>query len=195
MPVGGTVPNPVPIRTGAGNEYTMRKPSESQDEDRSLLQRVAQGDQVAFAALYDRYGASSFGMALKICNSRALAEDVVQEAFLSIWQRAGRFDPDRGSAAAYLFAAVHNKAVDAVRHEESLRRREEGAADFTVETEGEEVVEAAWLGVRRTEVRSAVARLSPVQREALELAYFEGLTYSEVADKLGIPLGTAKTPD
>src|ERR1700716_1916984 len=95
-------PNPVPIRAGAGNEYTMRKPSESQDEDRSLLQRVARGDQAAFAALYDRYGASSFGMALKICNSRALAEDVVQEAFLSIWQRAGRFDPDRGSVAAYL---------------------------------------------------------------------------------------------
>ncbi len=171
----------------------MRKPGESQDEDRSLLQRVAGGDRDAFAALYDRYGASSFGMALKICNNRALAEDVVQEAFLSIWQRAGRFDSERGSVAAYLFAAVHNKAVDAVRHEESLRRREEGVADFATETEGEEVVEAAWLGVRRKEVRSAVARLSPVQREALELAYFEGLTYSEVADKLGIPLGTAKT--
>jgi RNA polymerase sigma-70 factor (ECF subfamily) len=186
-------PNPVPIRTGAGDEYMVRKPNESQDEDRSLLQRVARGDQVAFAVLYDRYGASCFGMALKICNNRALAEDVVQEAFLSIWQRAGRFDSERGSVAAYLFAAVHNKAVDAVRHEESLRRREEGVADFATETEGEEVVEAAWLGVRRKEVRSAVARLSPVQREALELAYFEGLTYSEVADKLGIPLGTAKT--
>jgi len=118
---------------------------------------------------------------------------VVQEAFLSIWQRAGRFDPDRGSAAAYLFAAVHNKAVDAVRREESLRRREEGVAECAGETGGEEVVEAAWLGVRRKEVRSAVSRLSPIQREALELAYFEGLTYSEVAEKLGIPLGTAKT--
>jgi RNA polymerase sigma-70 factor (ECF subfamily) len=185
--------NPVPIRTGAGDEYMMRKPSESQDEDRSLFQRVAKGDQAAFAALFDRYGASAFGMALKICSNRALAEDVVQEAFLSIWQRAGRFDPERGTVAAYLFAAVHNKAVDAVRHEESLRRREEGVADFTTETGGEEVVEAAWLGVRRKEVRSAVARLSPIQREALELAYFEGLTYREVADKLGIPLGTAKT--
>lgn len=171
----------------------MRKRNEHQDEDRALLTRVAQGDQAALAALYDRYGASTFGLALKICNSRALAEDVVQEAFLSIWQRAGRFDPERGSASAYLFAAVHNKAVDAVRHEESLRRREEGAGDLPTETPADEVVEAAWLAVRRTEVRSAVARLSPVQREALELAYFEGLTYSEVADKLGIPLGTAKT--
>lgn len=171
----------------------MRKPNDSQDEDRALLARVARGDQSAFAALYDRYGASTFGFALKICNNRALAEDVVQEAFLSIWQRAGRFDPERGTVSAYLFAAVHNKAVDAVRHESSLRRREEGVGDLPTETPADEVVEAAWLGVRRTEVRSAVARLSPVQREALELAYFEGLTYSEVADKLGIPLGTAKT--
>ena len=171
----------------------------SEDEDRSLLQRVARGDQGALAALYDRYGASAFGFALKICNNRALAEDVVQEAFLSIWQRAGRFDPDRGSVSAYLFAAVHNKAVDAVRHEESLRRREGGASDFGGESTGstgsgaEDVVEAAWMAVRRKEVRLAVARLSPIQREALELAYFEGLTYSEVAHKLGIPLGTAKT--
>lgn len=171
----------------------MRKPNDTQDEDRALLARVARGDQSAFAALYDRYGVSTFGLALKICNNRALAEDVVQEAFLSIWQRAGRFDPERGTASAYLFAAVHNKAVDAVRHEASLRRREEGVGDLPTETPADEVVEAAWLRVRRTEVRSAVARLSPVQREALELAYFEGLTYSEVADKLGIPLGTAKT--
>jgi len=171
----------------------MRKRGESQDEDRSLLHKIAAGDRAALASLYDRYSAAAFGMAVKICNNRTLAEDVVQEAFVSIWQRAGRFDPERGSVAAYLFAAVHNKAVDAVRHEESLRRREDAVSDFATETGGEEVVEAAWLGVRRTEVRSALAKLSDIQREALELAYFEGLTYSEVADKLGIPLGTAKT--
>ena len=171
----------------------MRKRGESQDEDRSLLQKIAAGDRAAFASLYDSYGAAAFGMAVKICNNRALAEDVVQEAFLSMWQRAARFDPERGSVAAYLFAAVHNKAVDAVRHEESLRRREEGASELPTQTGSEEVVEAAWIGVRRTEVRTALTKLSDIQREALELAYFEGLTYSEVADKLGIPLGTAKT--
>lgn len=172
----------------------MRKGSESQDEDRTLLRRVIRGDQEAFAALYDRYSAAAFGLAVKICNNRVLAEDVVQEAFLSIWRRAGGFDPERGSVAAYLMAAVHNKAVDAVRHEESQRRRsEEGISDFLAESGGEEVLEAAWLGVRRTQVRAAVASLSSVQREALELAYFEGLTYSEVAEKLGVPLGTAKT--
>src|SRR3989440_2023893 len=162
----------VPIRPGAVDEYMVRKPSESQEEERSLLRRVARGDQAAFASLYDRYGASAFGLALKICNNRALAEDVVQEAFLSIWQQAGRFDPDRGSVAAYLFAAVHNKAVDAVRHEESLRRREEGVGEISGGTGGEEGVEAAWLGVPPKEGRSAVSRLSPIQREALELAYF-----------------------
>lgn len=172
----------------------MRKGSESQDEDRTLLRRVIRGDQEAFAALYDRYSAAAFGLAVKICNNRVLAEDVVQEAFLSIWRRAGGFDPERGSVAAYLMAAVHNKAVDAVRHEESQRRRsQEGISDFLAESGGEEVLEAAWLGVRRTQVRAAVASLSSVQREALELAYFEGLTYSEVAEKLGVPLGTAKT--
>ena len=172
----------------------MRKSSESQDEDRTLLRRMTGGDQEAFAALYDRYSAAAFGLAVKICNNRVLAEDVVQEAFLSIWRRAGGFDPERGSVSAYLMAAVHNKAVDAVRHEESQRRRgEEGISDFLAESGGEEVLEAAWLGVRRSQVRAAVASLSSVQREALELAYFEGLTYSEVADKLGVPLGTAKT--
>jgi RNA polymerase sigma-70 factor (ECF subfamily) len=171
----------------------MRKSSHDQDDDRSLLRKVAEGDQAALADLYDRHSAAAFGLAVKICNNRALAEDVVQEAFVSIWQRARRFDPDRGSVSAYLMAAVHNKAVDAVRHEESLRRREEGVSGLPVESGEDDVVEAAWLSVRRTEVRSAVSRLSPVQREALELAYFGGLTYGEVADKLGIPLGTAKT--
>ncbi len=168
-------------------------PPDHLEEDRLLLARVVAGDQRAFVALFDRHGSQALGLALRICNNRTIAEDVVQESFLSIWQRAARFDPARGSVAAYLFSAVHNKAVDAVRHEASLRRRDEAHVDPATETAGDEVVEAAWIGVRRSEVGSAVARLSPVQREALELAYFEGLTYSEVARKLRIPLGTAKT--
>lgn len=171
----------------------MANRNELHDDGENLLADVARGDQLAFAALYDRYGAPAFGLAVKICNNRSVAEDVVQEAFLSIWRRAGQFDPRRGSASSYLFSAVHNKAVDAVRHEESMRRREVGLLDVPAESGGEEVVEAAWLSVRRTEVRAAVGRLSPLQREALELAYFEGLTYGEVALKLDIPLGTAKT--
>lgn len=172
----------------------MTRNSESPErEDRELLLQVARGDEQAFARLYDRFAAPAFGLALKICGNRALAEDVVQEAFLSIWRKPGSYHPERGTVASYLFGAVHNKAVDAVRHEESLRRREQAFGDQPEESGQEEVVEGAWIALRRDQVRDAMRRLSPVQREALELAYFEGLTYSEVAGKLGIPLGTAKT--
>lgn len=169
------------------------KVESAQEEDRELLLGVARGDRTAFARLYDRYAAATLGLALKICGSRTLAEDVVQEAFLSIWRRPASYRQERGTVAAYLFGAVHNKAVDAIRHEESLRRREQAFSDAPAESGGDEVVEAAWLAVRRDQVRAALERLSDVQREALQLAYFEGLTYSEVAGKLGIPLGTAKT--
>ncbi|MGH2810626.1 MAG: sigma-70 family RNA polymerase sigma factor [Actinomycetota bacterium] len=162
-------------------------------DDRSLLAGIAKGDQLAFEMLYDRYSAAAFGVAWKICGSRSIAEDAVQEAFLSVWRRPGSFNPEKGSVAGYLFGAVHHKAVDAVRHEESVRRRELAASVEQDEDSGEEPVENAWLALRRDRVRSALDTLSDVQREALELAYFGGLTYREVAEKLGIPLGTAKT--
>ncbi|MGH2691241.1 MAG: sigma-70 family RNA polymerase sigma factor [Actinomycetota bacterium] len=172
----------------------MIKKGESPDqEDRRLLLDMARGDHRALATLYERYAAQAFGVALKVCGNRTLAEDVVQEALLAIWRRPNSYDPERGTVASYLFGAVHNKAVDAIRHEESLRRREQAVTDQPDETPSEDVVEAAWLAVRRTNVRTAVSRLSGVQRDAIQLAYFEGLTYSEVAEKLGIPLGTAKT--
>ena len=163
-------------------------------EDRHLIEHIARGDQAAFATLFDRYSSAALGLAITVCRDRALAEDVVQEAFLSLWQKARNFDPKRGNVSSYLLGAVHNKAVDAIRHEESLHRREEATLDgFTPETAGDEVVEAAWLGVRRKEIHIALEQLSERQREALELAYFGGLTYTEVADRLGCPVGTAKT--
>jgi RNA polymerase sigma-70 factor (ECF subfamily) len=166
----------------------------ARDSEQELLGRVAAGDQVAFAELFDRYGSVALGVAVRVCRDRALAEEVVQEAFLSVWQKAANFDAHRGSVASYLLGAVHNKAVDAIRHEESLRRREDATVvGFTGETGADEVVDAAWLGVRRKEIQTAFAQLSPLQREALELAYFGGLTYVEVAERLGCPVGTAKT--
>lgn len=170
------------------------RPDERHDEDHALLARICLGDQTAFAALFDRYGSSALGLAIKVCRDRSLAEDVVQEAFLSVWQKARNFDPQRGSVASYLLGAVHNKAVDAIRHEESVRRREDATVlGFCAESAGDEVLEAAWLGVRRKEILMAFDQLSPLQREALELAYFGGLTYTEVAEHLGCPVGTAKT--
>lgn len=164
------------------------------EEDAELVRRIAQGDRAAFERLYDRYAASAFGIARRVCGDASLAEDVVQEAFLSIWRRPASYSPERGRVWSYLFGVVHNKAVDAIRHEESLRRREQayGGVDDEVGA-ADEVVEGAWLALRGKQVREAVARLSTVQREAIELAYFEGLTCTQVAAKLGIPLGTAKT--
>jgi RNA polymerase sigma factor (sigma-70 family) len=168
------------------------KGEKPQRKDRDLLSRIGKGDDRAFSALYERYSPAALGLAIRICGDRALAEDVVQEAFLSIWKRPGSYTSERGSIAAYVMGAVHHKAVDAIRKEESLRRRERAVSDSS-ETAEDDLEEEGWLAVMRSEVRSAVERLSPLQREALDLAYFEGLTYSEVAEKLGIPLGTAKT--
>jgi RNA polymerase sigma-70 factor (ECF subfamily) len=170
-----------------------RTDTREEQRDRVLMERIARGDKEALASLYDRYAAAAFGVASKICGTRTLAEDAVQEAFLSIWRRPGSYNPQRGSVTSYLFGAVHNKAVDAIRHEQSLRRREQAMTDRPEGWGGEEVVEAAWLSVRRVQVRSALQRLSKAQREALQMAYFEGVTYAEVAERLGIPLGTAKT--
>lgn len=164
------------------------------EEDAELVRRIVEGDRAAFERLYDRYAASAFGIARRVCGDASLAEDVVQEAFLSIWRRPASYSPERGKVGSYLFGVVHNKAVDAIRHEESLRRREQAYGGVEDEVgAADEVVEGAWLALRGRQVREAVARLSTVQREAIELAYFEGLTCTQVAAKLGIPLGTAKT--
>lgn len=171
----------------------MRNKADPTADDGQLLAGVRRGDKTAFALLFDRYSAAALGIAWRICGDKTIAEDIVQEAFLSVWRRPGVYNPEKGSVSSYLFGAVHHKAVDAIRHEEALRRREQAASEVLEDTSGEEVVEAASISMRRDKVRSALERLSTAQREALELAYLGGLTYSEVADKLGIPLGTAKT--
>ena len=142
--------------------------------------------------MYERYAGAANGLAARICGDKNLAEDVVQEAFLSIWRRPDSYRPERGSVAAYILGAVPHKAVDAVRHEEAVKRREH-AAGGPDEVSDDDIAEEGWLLVLRDQVRSAVDKLSDVQRQALELAYFEGLTYNEVAQRLEIPLGTAKT--
>lgn len=170
-----------------------RTPVDTDRQDEELLTAIGNGDRGAFSELYDRYSAAALGVAFKICGDKAIAEDVVQEAFLSVWRRPSAFNPERGTVAGYLFGAVHHKAVDAIRHEEAVRRRQEAAFDLPEASTDDEMVHSAWVSVRRDRVRAALQRLSGVQREALELAYLEGLTYSEVALKLSIPLGTAKT--
>lgn len=172
-----------------------RSTSETEEEfdEARLVGGMAAGDQQCLAELYNRYGNAALGLAFKICGNRTIAEDIVQEAFLALWQRPDSFDSRRGSASAFLMGIVHHKAVDAIRREASVHRREENFAADTQDIQEDEVVEAAWAAMRRKKVLAALRQLSDVQRQALELAYLQGLTYSDVAERLNIPLGTAKT--
>lgn len=162
-------------------------------EEVALVEAVARADTRAFEALYDRYAAQAYGLALKISRSRQIAEEATQDAFLSLWQRPSAYRADKGTVAAYLLRAAHNKAVDAIRREESLRRREQAGTVTVDEPVEDEMAELAWVRTRRDQVRSALGLLSAAHREALELTYFGGLTCTEVAEHLAIPLGTAKT--
>jgi RNA polymerase sigma factor (sigma-70 family) len=162
--------------------------------DGQLVELVAEKDGDALEALYDRYGRAAFSLARRILAEETLAQDVVQEVFLSLWRNAHRFDAGRGTVATYLLSMTHHRAVDVVRREEKLRRwrTSDEVLDFEPDPKGgvEDEVEA---GQRRAEVRAALAVLPPAQREALLLAYFGGYTQREVAALVGIPLGTVKT--
>jgi RNA polymerase sigma factor (sigma-70 family) len=163
--------------------------------DDQLVRLVAEKDADALEALYDRYGRAAYSLARRILTDGTLAQDVVQEVFLSLWRDARRFDAGRGTVATYLLSMTHHRAVDAVRREENLRRWR--TTDEALELEPaptanrvEDEVESA---ERRAEVRAALAVLPPAQREALLLAYFGGYTQREVAALVGVPLGTVKT--
>jgi len=160
---------------------------------RGLLERVSQGDQEAFAGLYDATSPRVFGLVLRILRDRAQAEEVVQEVFLQVWREAPAFDGARGSALAWMLTLAHRRAVDRVRSASAQSRREvvyeSRHATAPYDTTSEKV-ESRW---EANTVRLALGRLDDPQREAIELAYFEGLTHREVSERLGLPLGTAKT--
>jgi RNA polymerase sigma factor (sigma-70 family) len=163
-------------------------------EDGQLVQLVAERDDGALEALYDRYGKAAYSLARRILTDELLAQDVVQEVFLSLWRNARRFDAGRGTVATYLLSMTHHRAVDVVRREENLRRRRTSDEVLEFEPDPAPGVEAeAEAAERRAEVRAALAQLPPAQREALALAYFGGYTQREVASLVGVPLGTVKT--
>jgi RNA polymerase sigma-70 factor (ECF subfamily) len=160
--------------------------------DAALLARVVDRDERAVEELYARYAGPLYSLAYQVTRAERFAQDVVQEVFVAVWRDAARFDPSRGAVGPWLFSLARHKAIDLVRREQNVRRR---TADVDLELrEADDDVDAeAWAGIRRDRVRAAVGELSPLQREALELAFFQGLTHVEVAEALGIPLGTAKT--
>jgi RNA polymerase sigma factor (sigma-70 family) len=158
--------------------------------DEALVALVARADDGALAELYDRFGHVAYGLALRVVRDPALAEDSVQEAFLAVWRSAGRFIPERGKASTWILTLVHRRAVDIVRREEPRRTEPLEAAR---QPSANLTEDEAWLRLRRTRVQEALQRLPDQQREALELAYFGGFTQSELADRLGEPLGTIKS--
>ena len=179
-----------------------RQPSTSGDDGTgddpqlALIQRVGRGDQAAFADLYDATSALVHGIVLKVVRDPAQAEEVVQEVFVELWRIAPRYDATKGAVNSWVATIAHRRAVDRVRSEQAARNRVEREST-RVERPHDEVAEAVvdvdQAQFERRRVRRALERLTSMQREAVELAYFGGYTYREVAVLLDVPEGTIKT--
>ena len=160
--------------------------------DEALVALVARSDEGALAELYDRVGRVAYGLAFRVLRDDRLAEDAVQEAFLGVWRTAAGFRAERAKASTWILTLVHRRAVDLVRRGE--RRRAEPLDDETRDAATSESAEdAAWLGFERERVQGALRQLPDAQREAIELAYYGGYSQSELAERLGMPLGTIKS--
>lgn len=160
--------------------------------DEAVVALVSRSDEAALGELYDRFSGVAYALARRIVRDPDLAEDVVQESFLSVWRGAGRFVPERARVSGWLLTLVHRRAVDLVRREQ--RRRAEPLDQASVPHGRERSAEdAAWLRLERERVQDALGRLPDQQRELLELAYFGGFTQSQLAERLGRPLGTIKS--
>ena len=155
-----------------------------------LLRRVAVRDSDALSTLYDLTSELVYGVALRVIRSPEMAEEVTQEVFLQIWEQASSFDPERGSAKAWIATLAHRRAVDATRRSQSARDREDKVpADLPMN----DVADRAIAADEHSRLRNALSSLTELQYEAIEMAYFGGLTYREVADRLDTPLGTVKS--
>ena len=160
--------------------------------DRETMERLARGELGALDRLYEHYGAMSYSIAYRITGNSTAAEDVVQEAFLGVWRNAARYADARGTERTWLLSIVHHRAIDAVRRRRPTIELPETEtalpASLTMPDTWSEVAE----GLDRAAIQSALSRISDVQREAIELAYFGGLTQAEIAERTGVPLGTVK---
>jgi RNA polymerase sigma factor (sigma-70 family) len=179
--------------TDPGGRNPRSPASAVDDADQDVLLRVASGQLDALEELYDRYRTMAYSIALRITSDAALAEDVVQDAFLGAWRNAGRYVAGRASVKTWLLSIVHHRAIDAIRRRrptaELPERDDAPPAALTIPDIWPEV--AGRLDA--VEVQAALAQLSDVQREALELAYFGGLTQQEIAARTDTPLGTVKS--
>ena len=164
--------------------------------DRELVEAIARGEEEAFRGLFGRYAPTALALARRIVRQSFLAEEIVQEAFLAVWRNPDGFDEQRGSVKAWLMGMVHHRAVDAVRREESQRRRAEESKrsdPIVVLDHADQVVEEVGAPQERAAVRGALGELPQEQRQVIELMYFDGLSQSKIAERLGLPLGTVKS--
>jgi len=168
-------------------------PAESAVTADTLLALVATGDQRAFAQLYDLMASRVLGLTRRVLRDHAQSEEVTQEIFLEVWQNAPRFDAGKGSAVTWIMTMTHRRAVDRVRAAQSSRDRDTKVGIRDYQSEYDHVAETVEVKLESERVKQALERLTELQRQAVTLAYFGGLSHSEVAELLHIPVGTIKT--
>ncbi len=161
--------------------------------EEALVALVARGDDAALAELYDRVGRMAYGLAYRVLRDERLAEDAVQEGFLAVWRTAAGFSAERAKASTWILTLVHRRAVDLVRREQRRRAEPLDEGEQRRDAASPSAESAAWLAFERERVQEALRQLPDAQREALELAYYGGFTQSELAERLGQPLGTIKS--
>jgi RNA polymerase sigma-70 factor (ECF subfamily) len=168
--------------------------TDTQDKDIELMRKIAAGDRASFAEFYDRYSTLMFSVACKILNDSNEAQDVLQEAFMQIWEKAPQFDPNLGKASSWAAILVRNKAIDRIRaSQRRTRLAEETLAEQAVAVPLDDTANEAIFGHEKVKlIKSAIVELPAEQRQAIELAYFSGLTQDEISKKLNEPLGTIK---
>jgi RNA polymerase sigma-70 factor (ECF subfamily) len=164
---------------------------EPSDWEIDVRNRLVAGSEAALTELYDQFSSFVYGLAYRVIGDARAAEDVSQEVFIRLWERPEAFDPERGTLRAWLATVTHRRAVDHIRREEARRRRTDRDANRVVSAPDVEEMATALLMAER--VRATLDVLPPEQRRAVDLAYFEGRTYRQVAEVLGIPEGTAKS--
>ncbi|PZF55369.1 RNA polymerase subunit sigma [Curtobacterium sp. MCSS17_008] len=158
-----------------------------------LLARVATGDQSAFSELYDALSGRVLGLVTRLLKDRAQSEEVTQEVFLEVWQQATRFDRSRGTAASWVLTMAHRRAVDRVRASQASHDRDTRVGIRDLEAGFDQVSESVEIRIEHERVSRALGRLTEFQRQAVQLAYYGGYSHSEMAERLGVPIGTVKT--
>lgn len=181
--------------TGIGPDTdAVRGRDERTDSLPALLARSAGGDEAAFAEMYDVIAPRVFGVTQRVLRHRGQAEEVAQEALMTVWRTSGAYDPSRGSAMGWVLTIAHSQAVDRVRSSRASVNRDRGWASRQLDTtDGDSTADTVHEAIEAASLRAALRALTPKQRTAITLAFFGGQTHAEVATSLGIPLGTAKT--